>query len=158
MAQITIQRLSQNPNQYGSFTYRLINGTPEEGAKTYGENNDIMYSSQKIGIWNQPIQLEHWIGTNKTSGKKYNGFSIDQELNSFTQRGHTANLASKAGLNSEKIMMLKMIAELDEQQMKVKVLQTKVQLLNPAASPSAKPTVNTEHIEEAEVVDDELVE
>lgn len=154
MATLTIQRLSQNKNKYGSFSYRIINGTPEEGAKTYGDNKDIMYSSQKLGVWNQPIQVEHWIGTNKTTGKTYNGLSIDQELNSFTQRGYTATLATKAGLDVEKIAMLKMIAELDEQEMKVKVLATK--LVSPTVKPTASLTApsKTAEIEEAEVVDE----
>lgn len=158
MATLIIQRLSQNPNQYGSFSYKIIEGTPEEGAKLYGEDENIMYSNQKLGVWNETIEVNHWVGTNKTSGKTYNGFSIDKELNSFTQRGHTATLASKAGLNAEKIAMLKQIAELDEQEMRVKLIASR--LVDPTVKSTANLTApsKTSNIEEVEIVDDELIQ
>jgi len=155
MAAISIQRLSQSRNQYNSYSYRVINGTPEDGTRLYGDNNDILYSSQKIGVWNKPVEVQQFLGRNKTTGKTYSGFSIDKELNSFSQRGHTATLAVKAGLDAEKISMLKMISELDEQEMKVKVLETKMKALNPAVNPMVQSaSKNNDDIEEAEIVDE----
>ena len=119
MAKLTIIRLSQSPNQYGSFSYRIME---EENTKLYGENDDIIYCNQKIGLWNNPTEVEQFLGKSKNSGKTYTGFSIDKELNSFRQRGHTATLAVKSGLNTEKIEMLKMLSQLDEQELKVLVI------------------------------------
>jgi len=122
MAKLTVVRLSQNANQYGSFSYRIIEGTPEENTKLYGENDDIIYCNQKARVWNTPTEVEQFLGKSKNSGKTYIGFSIDKELNSFRQREHTATLAVKSGLNTEKIKMLKMLSQLDEQELKVLVI------------------------------------
>jgi len=122
MAKLTVVRLSQNENQYGSFSYRVTEGTPEENTKLYGENDDIIYCNQKMGLWNTPTQVKQFLGKSKNSGKTYIGFSIDKELNSFRQREHTATLAVKSGLNTEKIKMLKMLSQLDEQELKVLVI------------------------------------
>jgi len=122
MAKLTVVRLSQNANQYGSFSYRIIEGTPEENTKLYGENDDIIHCNQKAGVWNTPTEVEQFLGKSKNSGKTYTGFSIDKELNSFRQRRHTATLAVKSGLNTEKIKMLKMLSQLDEQELKVLVI------------------------------------
>ncbi|MGB1217892.1 MAG: hypothetical protein ACPG5P_08440 [Saprospiraceae bacterium] len=92
MAKLTIVRLSQHKNKYGSFAYRVVEGETEEGTNLYGDNDDILYSNQRIGVWNQAVEVEHYLRTSK-NGKSYSGFSIDQELNSFQLRGHTATLA-----------------------------------------------------------------
>lgn len=157
MAKLSIVRLSQYKNKYGSFAYRIVAGEAEEGTNLYGDDGDIIYSSQKIGVWNQPVEVEHYLRTSKT-GKSYSGFSIDQELNSFQQRGHTATLAVRAGLDADKIAMLKMIAELDEQELRVTLIQTKMRAISPPVGPSANPSVkqvNGASIEDAEIVSSE---
>ena len=152
MASITIIRLSQTKNQYGSFSYRITLGTPEPETKLYGDNNDIVYANQKIGVWNRPIEVEQFLGKSK-SGKMYNAFSIDKELNSFAQRGHTATLAVKAGLDSEKVAMLKLLAELEEQEVKTLVVKTKLRILNPAVNQPKAVNSKAAHIEDAEIVE-----
>lgn len=154
MAKITIIRLAQSKNQYGSFSYRVVNGTPEPETKLYGEENNIIYSNQKIGIWNRPIEVEQFIGESK-SGKTYTAFSIDKELNSFTQRGHTAGLAVKSGLDAQKLSMLKLLSELDEQELKVEIIRQNLNTLNTPNQPKAvNPTVSTTQFEEAEIIDE----
>jgi len=155
MAKLTIIRLSQSPNQYGSFSYRIME---EENTKLYGENDDIIYCNQKIGLWNNPTEVEQFLGKSKNSGKTYTGFSIDKELNSFRQRGHTATLAVKSGLNTEKIEMLKMLSQLDEQELKVLVMQKQLKSLpNPTAN-QRKAVSPPPPMEDAEIVSDETVQ
>jgi len=75
-----------------------------------------------MGLWNTPTEVKQFLGKSKNSGKTYTDFYVDKELNSFRQRGHTATLAVKSGLNTEKIEMLKMLSQLDEQELKVLVI------------------------------------
>lgn len=157
MAKLKIVRLSQSKNQYGSFSYRIKEGEPEEGTKLYGDNQDIIYSNQMVGIWNQPIEVEHFLGTSK-KGKSYSAFSFDKEGNAFQQKGHTAHLAIGAGLDSEKLSMLKLLSELSEQEIKVLVAKKRLDVLSavPAVDqPSAVSSGNrkTANFEEAVVVD-----
>jgi hypothetical protein len=159
MAKISIVRLGQTKNQYNSYSYRIVSGTPEPETNLYGDNQDIVYSNQKIGIWNRPIEVDQFIGISK-SGKTYSAFSIDQELNSFTQRGHTATLAIKSGLDSEKVAMLKMLGELEEQELKVVIMKTQIKSLPAGNQPAAvNPAVIRKEYEEAEVIepDDRVV-
>jgi len=157
MAKLTIIRLSQSPNQYGSFSYRIVAGEPEENTKIYGENDDIIYCNQKIGLWNNPTDVQQFLGKSK-SGKTYTGFSVDKELNNFQQRGHTATLAVKSGLNTEKIEMLQMLALLDEQELKVMVMQKQLKSLpNPTAN-QRKAVSPPPPMEDAEIVSDETVQ
>ncbi|MGB1217891.1 MAG: hypothetical protein ACPG5P_08435 [Saprospiraceae bacterium] len=54
--------------------------------------------------------------------------------------------------------MLKMISELDEQELRVTLIQTKMRALGPAVNPSANPSVkkgNNAEIEDAEIVGSE---
>ena len=153
MAKLTIIRLAQSKNEYGSFSYRIVEGTPEKDTKLYGDKDDIIYSSQKIGIWNRPAEVEQFLGKSK-SGKTYTAFSVDKELNSFRQRGHTATLAVESGLNSEKIEMLKMLSQLDEQELKVLVMQRQLKSIpsvNPAVIPPVMEDAESEVVEDAQV-------
>ncbi len=158
MAKLTIIRLSQSPNQYGSFSYRIVEGEPETDTKLYGDNNDIIYCNQKIGVWNTPTEVEQFLGKSK-NGKTYTGFSVDKELNNFRQRGHTATLAVKSGLNTEKIEMLQMLAQLDEQELKVMVMQKQLKSL-PNPTVNQRKAVSPPPMEDApsEVVPDEAVQ
>ena len=83
MAKLTIIRLSQSPNQYGSFSYRVTEGTPEENTKLYGENNDIIYCNQKAGVWNTPTEVEQFLGKSKNSGKNLHGLLHRQGTQQF---------------------------------------------------------------------------
>ncbi len=154
MAKLTIIRLSQHKNRYGSFCYRVTEGEPEEGTNLYGDDNDILFTNQKIGVWNEPIEVEQYLRKSK-SGKMYSGFSIDQELNSFAQRGHTATLAVRAGLDAKKIAMLKMISELDEQELRVEVIRNKMLA---APSPAAGRRKAVSPPEETDIEDAEILE
>ena len=157
MAKLTVVRLSQNANQYGSFSYRIVEGEPEQDTKLYGENNDIIYCNQSIGIWNTPTEVEQFLGKSK-SGKTYTGFSVDKELNNFQQRGHTATLAVKSGLNTEKIEMLQMLAQLDEQELKVMVMQKQLKSLPSPSANQRKAVSPPPPMEDAEIVSDETVQ
>ena len=156
MAKLTIVRLAQSPNQYGSFSYRIVNGDPEEDTSLYGDDENIVYSNQKVGVWNKPIEVEQFLGKSK-SGKTYTAFSVDKEMNSFQQRGHTATLAVGAGLDIDKVGMLKMLSELDEQELKVLVMRKQLTALpSPTVSQSRTVNPNGKGIEDAEILEETI--
>jgi len=156
MAKLTVVRLAQSPNQYGSFSYRIVAGEPESDTKLYGDEENIIYTNQKVGVWNKPIEVEQFIGKSK-SGATYAAFSIDKEFNRFKQRGHTATLAVDAGLSQEKLSMLNLIGQLEEQELKVTIMKKQVKAIgtgNPVVNQSSTVNSNSKIVEDAEIIEE----
>lgn len=46
--EVTIMRLSQSPNQFGSYTYALVKGELPKGSKTYGKEGRVIFYVNKL--------------------------------------------------------------------------------------------------------------
>ena len=70
--EVTVMRLSQSPNQFGSYSYALIKGELPKGAKTYGkEGRVIFYINKMVGghMVEQKVNVTTVERVSKTTGE-----------------------------------------------------------------------------------------
>lgn len=70
--EVTIMRLSQAPNQFGSYAYALIKGELPKGAKTYGKDGRVIfYTNKMVGghMVNHVCNVAGVERTSKTTGE-----------------------------------------------------------------------------------------
>lgn len=70
--EVTVMRLSQSPNQFGSYSYALIKGELPKGAKTYGKDGRVIFYINKLvggHLVEQKVNVTTVERVNKSTGE-----------------------------------------------------------------------------------------